>query len=485
MTDARTSPRRDSARRQTPDERPRRRKPFDWSQPFVYLLALIVAGIAIAPVVYVWVSGFRSTADLNADPAGWPNPWTVDNYVRVLTSERFWGNVFSSSLIGFGTTLGVIVLGVLAAFAIARYDFRGRNGLYGLFAAGLMFPVTVAALPLSIMLRNFDLHGTFLGLIIPQIGFALPTTIIILVPFLRAIPERARRGGGDRRGEPSRILLAHRAAALGSGTRDRRRARVRRQLERVPAAVAHPRGGRDAAGSLDAAARHPAVRGAVLGRHRCRARVHLARDASGDRVLHARRTTHRRRAHRRSEGLNHAMTLRQAQNDAVSTTDRPASGSPADAGREVDALIARMTLEQKTAQLVGAWVGASADGGDVAPRQHELTDDIDIDVVIPGGLGQITRPFGTVPVDPALGALSLLRLQQRLVAEGAHRLPAVAHEECLAGFAAWGATAYPVPLSWGASFDPESGRADGSPHRRRHGVGRHPSGSRARARRRA
>ena len=139
----------------------------------------------------------------------------------------------------------------------------------------------------------------------------------------------------------------------------------------------------------------------------------------------------------------------------VTTSTRPASGSPADAWREVDELIARMTLEQKTAQLVGVWAGANADGGDVAPHQHELTGDIDLDALIPGGLGQITRPFGTVPVDPALGALSLLRLQQRLVEEGAHRLPAVAHEECLAGFAAWGATAYPVPLSWGASFDPE------------------------------
>src|SRR6187399_676770 len=139
----------------------------------------------------------------------------------------------------------------------------------------------------------------------------------------------------------------------------------------------------------------------------------------------------------------------------VTTSTRPASGSPADAGREVDDLIARMTLEQKTAQLVGVWAGANADGGDVAPHQHELTGDIDLEALIPGGLGQITRPFGTVPVDPALGALSLLRLQQRLVAEGAHGLPAVAHEECLAGFAAWGATAYPVPLSWGASFDPE------------------------------
>jgi Beta-glucosidase-related glycosidases len=121
----------------------------------------------------------------------------------------------------------------------------------------------------------------------------------------------------------------------------------------------------------------------------------------------------------------------------------------------VEDLISRLTLEEKVAQLYGVWVGANADGGDVAPNQHELTDDVDLDEIVPLGLGQLTRPFGTVPVDPALGALSLLRLQQRLVAESSAGIPAQAHEECLAGFAAWGATAYPVPLSWGASFAPE------------------------------
>ncbi|MGA5795643.1 glycoside hydrolase family 3 N-terminal domain-containing protein [Streptomyces cellulosae] len=121
----------------------------------------------------------------------------------------------------------------------------------------------------------------------------------------------------------------------------------------------------------------------------------------------------------------------------------------------VDALIAAMTLEEKTAQLFGVWVGASADGGEVAPHQHEMEDPVDLDVLLPTGLGQLTRPFGTVPVDPALGALSLARTQARIAASNRFRIPALAHDECLAGFAAWGATAYPVPLSWGAAFDPD------------------------------
>ena len=123
-------------------------------------------------------------------------------------------------------------------------------------------------------------------------------------------------------------------------------------------------------------------------------------------------------------------------------------------GERVEALVAAMTLDEKLGQLVGVWVGASADGGEVAPQQHEMSDDIDLDELLPNGLGQLTRPFGTAPVDPALGALSLARAQERVASSNRFSIPAIAHEECLAGFAAWGATAYPVPLSWGATFDP-------------------------------
>jgi len=128
----------------------------------------------------------------------------------------------------------------------------------------------------------------------------------------------------------------------------------------------------------------------------------------------------------------------------------------------VEALIAEMTLEEKLAQLFGIWVGASSDGGEVAPHQNAMIDDIDIDALLPEGIGQLTRPFGTAPVDPALGALSLQRTQERIVASNRFGIPALAHEECLAGFATWGATAYPVPLSWGATFDPELVREIGS-----------------------
>ncbi|MEH0513818.1 glycoside hydrolase family 3 N-terminal domain-containing protein [Streptomyces sp. B21-106] len=135
------------------------------------------------------------------------------------------------------------------------------------------------------------------------------------------------------------------------------------------------------------------------------------------------------------------------------------------AAARVDDLLGRMTIEEKTAQLYGVWVGAATDGGGVAPHQHDMTAAYDYDELITRGLGQLTRSFGTAPVDPALGARALAGAQRQIVAAGRFGIPAVAHEECLAGFTAWRATAYPVPLAWGAAFDPplveEVGRAIG------------------------
>nr|WP_173318108.1 glycoside hydrolase family 3 N-terminal domain-containing protein [Streptomyces fulvorobeus] len=113
-----------------------------------------------------------------------------------------------------------------------------------------------------------------------------------------------------------------------------------------------------------------------------------------------------------------------------------------------------MTLQEKIAQLFGVWVGASDEGAEVAPYQHDMEEAVALDDLLPHGLGQLTRPFGTAPVDAAVGALSLARTQERIAAANRFGIPALAHEECLAGFATWGATAYPVPLSWGATFDP-------------------------------
>lgn len=130
-------------------------------------------------------------------------------------------------------------------------------------------------------------------------------------------------------------------------------------------------------------------------------------------------------------------------------TTAPASARVAD-------LMTRMTLREKVAQMYGAWLDVDDTAGEVAPHQHDQTPDpVQWPDLIPHGLGQVTRAYGTNPVAPADGARRVAHLQREIVAAGRFGIPAIVHEECLTGLAAWQATIYPAPLSWGASFDPD------------------------------
>ncbi|MEI3846194.1 MULTISPECIES: carbohydrate ABC transporter permease [unclassified Microbacterium] len=160
-----------------------------WGSPAVYFVALVIIALMLGPVLYIIIGGFRSNSEITVDPSGLPVSWNPQNYVEVLTSGLFWNEVLNSTIVALATTAGAVALGLMASYVIARYTFAGRGALYALFAAGLMFPITVAITPLYIVVRNLGLMNSLPGVILPQIAFALPTTIIILVPFLRAIPD--------------------------------------------------------------------------------------------------------------------------------------------------------------------------------------------------------------------------------------------------------------------------------------------------------
>lgn len=197
---------------------PTRRRKVRWSSPLNYALALAIAAVSITPVVYVILGGFRTTAQINADPAGLPDPWVWSTYARVLTQSRFWTQALNSTVIALGTTIGVMALGVCAAFVLARYSFRGREVLYTYFTLGLLFPAGAAILPLYLMLRDIGLINSYFAVILPQIAFQLPVTIVILRPFLLAVPteleDAALIDGSSRLGFFWRILLPLSVPAL-------------------------------------------------------------------------------------------------------------------------------------------------------------------------------------------------------------------------------------------------------------------------------
>ena len=186
-------------------------RPQKWGSPFTYFVALLFIGVCVAPVLYIVLGGFRTNSQITTSPAGLPHPWVFTNYAGVLGSTTFWGEFANSVIVALVSTLGIVALGLMVSFVIARYDFRLKGALYSLFAAGLMFPMVIAITPLYIVIKDLGLVDNLAGVIVPEIAFGLPTTVIILVPFLRAIPneieEAAAIDGASRLGFFFRMVV--------------------------------------------------------------------------------------------------------------------------------------------------------------------------------------------------------------------------------------------------------------------------------------
>jgi raffinose/stachyose/melibiose transport system permease protein len=155
----------------------------------LYAIAFVVAMGVLVPLSFSVLGGFRDNLQLVTDPVGLPNPWVFSNYTGLLTSGSFWRQVWNSTFIALMTVALTLPAASLAAFVMARYRFRGRELVYGFFTLGLLFPVAMAILGLFTTLRGLGLLNSSLGVILPQVAFGLPLSIIIMRPFFEAIPR--------------------------------------------------------------------------------------------------------------------------------------------------------------------------------------------------------------------------------------------------------------------------------------------------------
>jgi raffinose/stachyose/melibiose transport system permease protein len=154
----------------------------------LHVLSVLVGAAVVVPIVFGVLGGFKDNGQLFNNPFGLPSPWVPGNYTEALTSVAFWRQATNSLTIAVASTILVVGVGAMAAYIFARHAFPGREALFTLFAVGLMFPFAVAILPLFVLLRQLHLLNNPLGVILPQVAFGLPITIIILRSFFRSIP---------------------------------------------------------------------------------------------------------------------------------------------------------------------------------------------------------------------------------------------------------------------------------------------------------
>jgi raffinose/stachyose/melibiose transport system permease protein len=155
---------------------------------FQYFILSLVVLIVFVPIVILVFGSLKTRGEMYSLPYTLPNPPHWENYVRILTQSTFWTMMRNSLVVMLGSTAGVLVICSLAAFVFARMKFRGKDLAFNFLTLGLMFPITVAIMPVYLVIRQMHLTNTLLAVGLIQTAFGLSGNIMILRGFFLSIP---------------------------------------------------------------------------------------------------------------------------------------------------------------------------------------------------------------------------------------------------------------------------------------------------------
>lgn len=173
---------------------------FGWDG-LIQILLIGNSIVMLAPIVIMVFSAFKTNAQIFQSPFSIPDFTNVKSILRVWNETDFLLYMGNSLIVTGASIALILILGTMAAYAIARYEFRGSGLILLFFLAGLTLPLKLAIIPLFIQMRDFGLIDSRLSLIFIYVATGLPTTVFIMTGFIRSLPneleDAARMDGAN------------------------------------------------------------------------------------------------------------------------------------------------------------------------------------------------------------------------------------------------------------------------------------------------
>ncbi|MER7786752.1 carbohydrate ABC transporter permease [Streptomyces sp. NPDC097640] len=159
------------------------------TNPLGALGGLVWLAIVLVPVYWVVVTSLRTREGFfDANPLALPTHPTLDNYRQVLDND-FTHYLWNSVVVTAGATLLTLAVSFLAAYAIVRGTSRALRWAFSVFLLGLAIPLQATIIPVYYLIAKAQMYDTLAAIVLPSAAFAIPITVIILVNFLRDIPD--------------------------------------------------------------------------------------------------------------------------------------------------------------------------------------------------------------------------------------------------------------------------------------------------------
>ena len=188
-----------------------------WASSRTYISAGLIFIWCLLPFYWMIVTAFRDVG-YTFDPTPFFTHETLDNFATVFSENlgnHFAKNLLNSLIIGGVTTLVALIVGVFAAYALSRLEFRFKFLVLGFILGASMFPGVALVTPLFQLFTNLGWYGSYQAMIIPDISFVLPLTVYTLTSFFREMPwelEESARIDGCTQGQAFRKVIMPLAA---------------------------------------------------------------------------------------------------------------------------------------------------------------------------------------------------------------------------------------------------------------------------------
>lgn len=154
-----------------------------------YVVLIAFSVLCLYPLIWLLLSSFKTNSELYSNPWGFPEKFSLSNYVQAITEGHILQYFMNSVIIAVSAVAVSVLLGCMVSYAISRMEWKLSKLTMRLFMLGMMIPVYAMVVPLFSMFNKMGLLNTHLAVIIPHIAISFPMAIFILTGFMGSIPN--------------------------------------------------------------------------------------------------------------------------------------------------------------------------------------------------------------------------------------------------------------------------------------------------------
>ncbi|MCX8053497.1 MAG: carbohydrate ABC transporter permease [Armatimonadetes bacterium] len=166
-----------------------------WKNFLLHAVLILYSAIVAYPMLWLLLASLKSSRELFESPWGLPSPPQWGNFAKAWVEAGIGRYFLNSVFVTVVSMFFILLIGSMAAYALARFAFPGRGVIQSAFTSGMMFPVFLGIVPLFLLLRNLGMWDNYFGLITAYVAYSLSFTVFILTGFFKQLPNELAEAG--------------------------------------------------------------------------------------------------------------------------------------------------------------------------------------------------------------------------------------------------------------------------------------------------